>query len=378
MKKLVYVLIFTISALLSYAIFSGKFSNTYTLSLPEHFPEPVIPLENPLNKAKVELGRHLFYDKNLSVNKTKSCASCHQQEKAFTDGLPRALGATGQMHPRGSMSLANIAYAASLNWADPLTETLEHQLLVPLFAEDPIEMGMSGREQEIIDYLSELPIYKKLFNKAFKAQEISIDSVSQALASFQRTLISGNAAYDRYLLGDDTAMSSEALRGMNLFFSEKVECFHCHGGFNFSDSSAHTNEQNLLKPFHNNALYNLDGNGAYPDNNQGLYEITQDVDDMGHFKAPSLRNIKLTAPYMHDGSISSLEEVLEHYSAGGTNILDGENKGDGRTSPLKNKFIKGFELSEQESAELLEFLHSLTDDEFIKNPAHSNPWQESN
>ena len=361
-----------------FVVVNSNSNDSYKLQLPEHFPEPIIPLDNPLNKAKIELGRHLFYDVNLSVNKTKSCATCHQQKMAFTDSLPRALGATGQQHPRGSMSLANIAFAASLNWADPLTDTLEHQLLVPLFAEEPVEMGMAGREQEIINYLSKLPIYKELFKQAFDTKEISIDSVSLALASFQRTLISGNAAYDRYLLGNDSAMSAEALRGMNLFFSEKVECFHCHGGFNFSDSSSHISEQLSLKPFHNNGLYNLDGKGAYPKQNQGVFSITQDANDMGHFKAPSLRNIELTAPYMHDGSLASLEAVLDHYAAGGTNTLDGENRGDGNTSPLKNKFIKGFELSEQERTELLAFLHSLTDEEFIKNPVHANPWVETN
>ena len=361
-----------------FVVVNSNSNDSYKMQLPEHFPEPIIPLDNPLNKAKIELGRHLFYDVNLSVNKTKSCATCHQQKMAFTDSLPRALGATGQQHPRGSMSLANIAFAASLNWADPLTDTLEHQLLVPLFAEEPVEMGMAGREQEIINYLSKLPIYKELFKQAFDTKEISIDSVSLALASFQRTLISGNAAYDRYLLGNDSAMSDEALRGMNLFFSEKVECFHCHGGFNFSDSSSHISEQLSLKPFHNNGLYNLDGKGAYPKQNQGVFSITQDANDMGHFKAPSLRNIELTAPYMHDGSLASLEAVLDHYAAGGTNTLDGENRGDGNTSPLKNKFIKGFELSEQERTELLAFLHSLTDEEFIKNPVHANPWVETN
>ncbi len=373
--KLIGVVFFLV---IIYLVINHQPNKTYQWNLPEHFPEPLIPLDNPMSQAKVELGRHLFYDMNLSVNKTKSCASCHLQEKAFTDGLPRALGATGQLHPRGSMSLANIAYVASLNWADPLTETLEHQLLVPLFAEEPVEMGMSGREQEIINYLSKQPIYSTLFKKAFSNQGISIHSVSQALASFQRSLISGNAAYDRYLLGDDTAMSSKALKGMNLFFSEKVECFHCHGGFNFSDSSSHATEQLKLKPFHNNGLYNLDANGAYPELNQGVFSITQNTEDMGHFKAPSLRNIELTAPYMHDGSIVSLDEVLDHYSAGGRNIVNGKNQGDGSASPLKNKFIKGFDLSQQEREELLAFLESLTDEEFVKNPSHANPWIELN
>jgi len=243
--------IITLFVVMSAIIFYSLNDNDYEMDLPEHFPEPIIPVDNPLNKSKVELGRRLFFDKNLSVNQSTSCATCHLPEKAFTDGRGRALGAMNDFHPRSSMSLTNIAYAASLNWADPLTETLERQMLVPLFGEEPVEMGMNGQEEEILRYLSEMKPYPKLFKKSFEAQGISIDNLTKALASFQRTLISGNAAYDRYLLGDDQAMNESALRGMQMFFSEKVECFHCHGGFNFSDSSSHSGEQLPFKPFHN-------------------------------------------------------------------------------------------------------------------------------
>jgi len=371
MKKLTPIIIISLAILLFMG--RGYFNNDYTLSLPAHFPEPIIPDDNPLNKSKVELGRFLFFDKNLSVNQTTSCATCHLPEKSFTDGRGQALGALHDRHPRSSMSLANIAYAASLNWADPFTDDLERQLLVPLFSEEPVEMGMVGLEDKIIEYLKASKPYTKLFKQSFSDQEISIDNLAKALASFQRTLISGNAPYDQYLLGDDHALSDSALRGMEIFFSEKVECFHCHGGFNFSDSSSHSGEQNVSKTFHNNGLYNIDGKGAYPEPNTGTFSITQNSNDMGHFKAPSLRNIALTAPYMHDGSIVSLDKVLDHYAAGGRKIEEGEKQGDGSKNPLKNPFIKGFELTEQEREDLLAFMHSLTDDDFITNPAFQDP-----
>lgn len=351
-------------------------SNHYILDKPLYFPEPIIPADNPLNKSKVELGRRLFFDENLSINQSTSCATCHLPEKAFTDGRGRALGAMNDFHPRSSMSLANVAYAASLNWADPLTDSLERQLLVPLFGEEPVEMGMNGKEKEIIEYLSSTQPYPKLFKRSFQDKVVSIENLAKALASFQRTLISGNAPYDRYLLGDDQAMSQAALRGMQLFFSEKVECFHCHGGFNFSDSSNHTGEQLPVKPFHNNALYNIDGEGAYPDQNTGIHNITQNPEDMGLFKAPSLRNIAVTAPYMHDGSIVSLDAVIDHYAAGGRLLATGEHQGDGSQSPFKNKFIKGFELTDQERTDLLAFLESLTDSEFLTNPDFQDPWKQ--
>lgn len=174
------------------------------------------------------------------------------------------------------------------------------------------------------------------------------------------------------MLGDDQAMSAAALRGMNLFFNEKFECFHCHGGFNFSDSSQHTNEVMPARVFHNTGLYNLDVDGSYPEDNQGVFSLTQNPKDMGHFKAPTLRNISLTAPYMHDGSINTLTEVLDHYANGGRAIVSGPNKGDGSKNPLKNKFIKGFDLSETERADLLEFLESLTDEQFVNNPDYQS------
>lgn len=334
-------------------------------------PKPIVPADNPITKEKVELGRHLFYEKRLSITGTFSCASCHIQALAFTDGKTIGVGATGEKHPRNAMSLANIGYNSVLTWANPLQNQLESQLLVPLFGEHPIEMGMVGKEQELLAMLrSDLP-YQKMFEAAFGRgkNNINISNLAKAIASFERTLISLNSPYDRYRYGgDNNAISASAKRGEELFNSERLECFHCHGGLNFSDSIVHDRLAFKEIAFHNTGLYNIDGKGAYPPNNTGVYEITNQPSDMGKFKAPTLRNIALTAPYMHDGSIKTLEEVIGHYKAGGRTIKKGELAGVGSENPLKSNFVSGFKLTVQEQRDLLAFLRSLTDEEFINNP----------
>jgi cytochrome c peroxidase len=218
--------------------------------------------------------------------------------------------------------------------------------------------------------------YPRLFAAAFGADEraINLSNLTKALASFERSLISFNSPYDRYRFGGEpNAISAAAKRGERLFHSERLECFHCHGGFNFSDSIQHERLAFTESAFHNTGLYNLDGKGAYPANNQGVYEFTGKAADMGRFKAPTLRNIVLTAPYMHDGSIATLVEVLDHYRVGGRTITKGIYAGIGRKNPYKSHFISGFELSSQEKMDLLAFLHSLTDRSFVTNPAFSDP-----
>ncbi|MFN8578963.1 MAG: di-heme enzyme [Candidatus Sericytochromatia bacterium] len=343
----------------------------YTLNLPDSFPEPYIPEENKLTKPKVKLGRYLFYDKNLSIDKTVSCGTCHIQSKAFTDGRKVAIGINNSIHSKNSMSLTNIVYNTSLTWANPNLDKLETQMLIPIFGETPPEMGMSGKENILIQRIKEEKIYSKMFKRAFpnENEPFNINNITKAIASFQRTLISSNSRYDKKL------MSEESLKGQKLFFSEKLECFHCHGGFNFSGETRRKNTTFIEKEFHNNGLYNIDENGNYPNNGRGLIDITLKKTDMGKFKAPTLRNIELTAPYMHDGSIETLEEVIEHYSRGGRIIHSGDFKGDGKNNPYKSGFVKGFNISEQEKKELIEFLKSLTDQEFISNKEFSDPFQ---
>jgi cytochrome c peroxidase len=221
----------------------------YVWNLPKGFPVPAVPEDNPMSAAKVELGRFLFYD-------TQSCASCHRQELAFTDGRGTAVGSTGQAHRRGSMSLANVAYASSLTWANPHLQTLERQALVPLFGEDPVELGLAGQEEPLLQRLSEDARYPALFAAAFpeEPRPVSLDAVVRGLAAFQRTLLSGHSPFDRYTYGGEAdALSTSAKRGMVLFFSERLECFHCHQGVFFSDAVKDADTTFPSLPFHTGA-----------------------------------------------------------------------------------------------------------------------------
>jgi len=352
----------------------------YEWDLPRGFPLPNVPEDNPMTKEKVALGRYLFYDKRLSLNQTQSCATCHRQEMAFTDGRARGLGSTGQLHPRGPMSLVNVVYSPVLTWANPLVRTLEAQALVPLFGEDPVELGMNGKEAVLLTRLRGEARYQRIFPAAFPADPdpFTLGNVTKAIASFERTILSGDAPYDRYRVGDDlNAVSESAKRGEGLFFSEKLECFHCHGGFNFTGTVDYMDKGFAEVEFHNTGLYNLKGKFSYPQPNLGLYLFTNQEEDIGKFKAPTLRNIAVTAPYMHDGSIKTLEEVVDHYRAGGRTIKTGPNAGVGAENPNKSGFVKQFDMSVQEKADLIAFLKSLTDETVMSDPRLSNPWTPS-
>jgi cytochrome c peroxidase len=255
-------------------------------------------------------------------------------------------------------------------------DTLEKQALVPLFGEVPVELGVNGHLDEVLQRLREDARYPALFQEAFPEDEepVSKDNVVKALASFQRTLISGNSPYDRYLQGDLDALSGAAKRGMDLFFSERAECYHCHSGPHLTNSFRSKDTKQLQRDFQNTGLYNVDGQGGYPGDNTGLFEFTRDPRDMGRFRVPALRNVALTAPYMHDGSVATLEEVLEFYMAGGRDVTIGPFVGDGRASPLKNPLVRPFELSTQERADLIAFLESLTDMDFVNDPRFSDPF----
>ena len=353
---------------------SGDAGDEWQWDLPAGFPPPRVPADNPMSRERVELGRHLFHDPILSANRTQSCASCHRQELAFSDGRVHAIGSTGAVHRRNSMSLANVAYASRLTWANPHLDRLESQALIPMFGDDPVELGMPD-EAELVARLGADAAYAQRFAAAFPDEDepIRVVNVTRALAAFQRTLISGDSAYDRYVRGDAGALGEAALRGMELFFSERLECFHCHGGFNFADAVDHAKLPEPERAFHNTALYNVDGRGGYPAGDRGLYEITGEPRDMGHFKAPTLRNVAVTAPYMHDGSVASLEEAIDHYARGGRTIAAGPHAGVGSESPIKDEFLVGFVLDDGERADLLAFLHALTDESFLRDPRFAAP-----
>ncbi len=357
------------------AVWLWQHDTDWQWRLPEDLPPPQVPADNPMHAAKVELGRWLFYDKRLSGNETMSCATCHVQGLAFTDGKPRSIGSTGEIHPRSSMSLVNVAYASRLDWANPLMDRLEDQALTPLFGDNPVEMGLGGHEDRLVRLLQEKR-YSELAQQAFPgdADPHSVLNAVRAIASFVRTITSFDSPYDQYLAGDHSAMSDSAVRGMDLFFSERLECFHCHGGFNFTDSTTHVNTRIERAGYHNTGLYNLDGNGAYPADNTGLFDMTGQRRDIGRFKAPTLRNIAVTAPYMHDGSIATLEDVLAHYARGGRKLEEGPFAGDGRLSPFKSEFVTGFELTDDEREDLIAFLESLTDESLLNDPTLADPF----
>ncbi|RHW76809.1 MbnH family di-heme enzyme [Colwellia sp. RSH04] len=349
-------------------------SQPYQWDIIDGFPKPQLPSDNPMSEAKVLLGRTIFYDKALSANQQQSCASCHLQQNAFAESLPTSVGSTGEQHRRNSPALVNIAYNKTLTWAHDGLTSIEQQIILPMFGEDPIELGITHHEAEVLQRF-QTDHYVTLFTQAFaikSPQEISFDQINKALASFVRSLISLNSPFDRYAYAnDDNALSASALRGMNLFFSEKLECHHCHGGFNFTQSTSHEKQLLDRRPFHNTGLYNV--NGSYPEKDIGLAEISTLARDNGRFRAPTLRNIEVSAPYMHDGSIATLEEVLDFYAQGGRDISSGKLLGDGRKNPLKSPFVKGFDMTEQDKQDLLAFLISLTDEKFLNNPKHAKP-----
>jgi cytochrome c peroxidase len=274
------------------------------------------------------------------------------------------------------MSLANVAYSATLTWADPNLTRLEDQALVPMMNLHPVELGLSGREDEALLRLRSHPRYPLMFAEAFPGdpEPVSFKNVCRAIACFERTLISGDSPYDRLVYrGETGALSESARRGMGLFFSERLKCSRCHGGFTFSGPVAFEGGQPITPTFHNTGLYNLGGRGGYPPDNLGIFEHTGRRRDMGRFRAPTLRNVELTAPYMHDGSIGTLEEVIDHYARGGRTIREGPYAGSGRDSPRKSELVAGFELDPRGREDLVAFLKSLTDRSFVTDPRFSAP-----
>jgi cytochrome c peroxidase len=245
-----------------------------------------------------------------------------------------------------------------------------------MFGEHPVELGL--REGDgFLPMLRADAKYRELFASAFPDEKdpFRVKNVTKALACFERSIISARSAYHRYHYGsDDSAVSESAKRGEILFFSQQISCFRCHGGFNFSDATVSERSAGREVEFHNTGLYNLIGPLSYPAPNLGIYEFTTQPADVGKFKAPTLRNIAITGPYMHDGSIGTLEAALDHYAAGGRTIPSGANTGVGHDNPNKDRLIGGFQLSPQDRADLVAFLPSLTDEAVLGDQRFANPW----
>jgi cytochrome c peroxidase len=261
------------------------------------------------------------------------------------------------------MSLTNVAFNVTFGWADPSIRSLEAQMAVPMFNEHPIELGLRGREAEVASRF-DTSVDRPAFAAAFpgEARPVSLPNIVKAIAAFERTLISGDSPVDRYLYRDDrSALAEDAKRGMALFFSKRLRCSECHSGFNLSGPVLFDGSADADVVFHNTGLYDVDGKGAYPASDRGLIDVTGVPKDMGRFRAPTLRNVDVTAPYMHDGSVPTLEAAVRHYARGG------------KASVYRSDRVTGFSISAAETSDLVAFLKGLTDRTFLTNPAFGAP-----
>lgn len=324
-----------------------------------------------VDSVKIKLGQYLFFDRRLSVNNTRSCATCHNPQFAFTDGYKRSLGAYADLHQRNTQPLFNLGYLKYFTAADSTLHSPLQQMDNPLFSDHPAEMGVKGNEEKILEKIKADESYRQLFTLV--KTEASWTNIKDFISLFINSLKSDASPYDKFTRGDSTALTTSQKKGLQLFFSVDLKCASCHGGFNFSTPSLTDNKGDTTFYF-NTGLYNLDGKGFYPEYDQGLYQLTKSKADMGKFRVPSLRNLNFTAPYFHDGSAGSLTEVIDSYANGGRKINDGIYKGDGRKNQYKHPFINGFFISEPDKMNLISFLQSLSDTGFINNPAYQNPF----
>jgi len=300
----------------------------YVWRLPRGFPTPAVPADNPMSVAKVALGRRLFFEPRLSVTGQYSCASCHQPALAYTDGRALAVGATGQPLIHSAMSLVNVAYNISFGWTRRDVLSLEQQMLEPMLNGHPVELGLAGCEAAVCASLAADAEYRAAFATAFPSTPITLANIINAIAAFERTLISGSSPFDRYVFGGEhDAISPQAKRGMQLFYSSRAGCGTCHSGFNFNGNWRDSQGVTGAPAFANN------GSSDRP------------------MRVPTLRNIALTAPYMHDGRLTTLEAVLDHYT---------------RVAQLaaSDPKLRTFNLSPDERADVIAFLQTLTDAEF--------------
>ena len=284
-----------------------------------------IPSHNPLSEEKVALGERLFFDPDLSEDRSLSCASCHFENAAFADPRPLSPGVHGRLGIRNSPSLVNVGYVNLLFW-DGGALTLEAQALGPIEADFEMNMNLG----DLIHRLESDESYLRQFERVF-GQRPSVPTVTQALASFQRTIRSGGSRFDRFKAGESSALNETELRGMALF-NGKANCASCHGGFLFTNQS-------------------FENNGIEPaGTDSGRARITLDPHDYLSFRVPSLRNVEKTAPYMHDGRFETLDEVVDHYHRGGTGVRN------------QSSLIEPLHMTEGEKDDLIAFLKTLTDD----------------
>jgi len=312
--------------LLSYAVHAASRGSPANIPVPLGLLPIVWPNDNPYSPEKAELGRMLYFDPRLSADNTVSCATCHSPQYGFTDSMPVSTGIRGQKGTRSAPTVINRAYSLAQFW-DGRAATLEEQAKGPLV--NPIEMG--NTEEGVVTKLRAIPGYRALFAKVFGTEDVNIDLVAKSIATFERTVLSGNSAYDRYKAGDKKAMTPSQIHGMNVFF-KKSKCDKCHDGMNFTTNDYH----------------NLGVGTDKPNPDVGRYAFTKDPKDWGAFKTPTLRDVTETPPYMHDGSLKTLKEVVEYYDKGG--VLNKNLDPD----------IKPLKLTMDEKADLVEFLRALS------------------
>lgn len=305
--------------------------NLSLMESPKGFPEIVHPEDNTYTQERWALGKRLFYDPILSKDGKVSCASCHDAELAFSDNKPQSLGSDGLVGKRNAPTLANVAFHPYYT-REGGVPTLEMQVLVPIQEHDEFNNNIVLIAEQLMNDAS----YRQMSMDAY-GQEPNPFVITRALAQFERSIVSGQSAYDMHA-NYGAEISSAAVRGASLFFSDRLSCASCHTGFNYTNYT-----------FQNNGLYL-----EYLDN--GRERLTQQTADRAMFKVPTLRNIELTSPYMHDGSMNTLEEVIDHYDSGGKDHLN------------KSKLVRPLFLSQDEKKDLIAFLYSLTDERFINNP----------
>lgn len=338
----------------------------YTIVKPKNFPEIPVPASNPMTVDGIALGRRLFYDPILSGDSTMSCASCHMPQLSFTDGKAVSKGIDGIAGRRNSMSLLNVAYVTRGLFWDGRAKTLEDQALAPV--EDPIELHTTW--PNVLEKLKKHPIYPGLFRKAFgiaDRSEITKELATKAIAQFERTLISsGKSKYDEFVNGNIDIFDEEELDGKLMFFDEgrdlnlpDAQCFHCHGGVTLTGGQ-----------FFNNGLDNVASLDDFKD--LGYFLTTGNHLDKGLFRAPTLRNIALTAPYMHDGRFKTLEEVVDQYNDNGHGVVNEGAFINQIGFPIGNGQYTG--LTAYQKKALIKFLKTLTDTAFINRPDIQNPF----
>lgn len=311
--------------------------------------------------TKALIGELLFSDVRLSWNHTRSCASCHDPSMAFTDGYRSSVSPSGEILLHNAPSLLHVSKMKVFDWANPQATTLAQQLQRPLYATHPLELGLHLHWSKFLSYIRDDSAYQSLILQTYGQFPPSTDSLwlVDCLMAYINTLQTGVSPFDRFLKGDSSALSQDALAGYRLFCSDSLACVSCHGGPYLSNATLTQNHDSI---YFNTGLY-FTSTGNYPSQDAGLRMFTQQAQDDGKFRVPSLRNVMRTAPYMHDGSISSIEEVIRHYGRGGRKIEKGPNRGDGRFHPFKNAYLKGFYLSRTQELQLIEFLSHLSDED---------------